>query len=95
MYYNYNKIYNAIAERVTFNGNSARAEREGYSYKIYSYKTLIYESKLNEPDFFDISFYSVTTSRLQNFIASIIYGKTIKQLRKEAKKKEEAEATLF
>lgn len=71
-YSNYSDIAAAIADRNEFDGNSARGRRYGNGYVIYSYGTEIakyvpslvggFEWVLNA------SYYSRTTSRLQNLI---------------------------
>jgi len=76
----YREIPLMIEQKLSFIGNSTRAERIGDDYKIYSYSTLIYSSKDN---YFSIDRYSHTTTKLQNIIAKVYYKKTIQQMRKE------------
>ncbi len=83
MYINYQVMEIKISNREDFKGNSAHAKNEIDGYKIYSYATLIYNSKDN---FFNTAYYSTTTSRLQGIIAIQLFGKTLKQIRKEKEK---------
>lgn len=88
---NYNQIREFIVQRQPFKGNSCRAVKTDKNYTIYSYATVIYKedyTDTSKPAYFNIDFYSAITNTLQNIIAEVIYGKTLKELRRE----KEAEA---
>lgn len=87
-YTNYSDIYNKLYNVKEFKGNSASAvvENHGKNYSVYSYGTKILELEFedvvpwglyNDEKYtivkFDNSFYSVTTSRLQNLLIEV-YG---------------------
>ena len=83
MYANYQEIREAIARRQSFKGNSCKGyiDNEGV-YRIISYATEVYNSK----EGLNLTYYSVTTSKLQGIIGEAIYGKSLKELRKEEDK---------
>jgi len=72
-YSTYNDIKNDISNKIEFQGSSSRGViLESGNYAVYSYSTLMLE--VNENDevvYFNDSYYSSTTSRLQNIIKSI------------------------
>lgn len=79
MYVNYQDIKGQIRKQRGFKGNSCKGflDLNGI-YRIISYQTEVYNSK----DGLDLTYYSVTTSKLQGIIANTIYGRTLKELRK-------------
>jgi hypothetical protein len=84
-YSNYQDIERAIYNYQSFRGNSCYGFRDkNKTYHVISYATEIYNSK----DGLNLTYYSVTTSKLQGIIARAIYNKTLKQLRKEIEKAE-------
>ena len=88
---NYNQIRELIASRQSFKGNSCRAVKTDESYTIYSYAIIIYKqdyTNTSEPPYFNIDYYSSTTSKLQNIIAQVIYGKSLKEFRANLKPKD-------
>jgi len=73
MYATYRDIPDLISKGVPFRGNSVVAVDEYIGgYHIYSYNTLIYREADN---YFNDTYYSNTTSRIQNIIREVIYGK--------------------
>ena len=70
---NYKQIPNAISNFETFKGNSIEALDNIQSYKVWSYNTLIfkYNKVNNEVEYFDNSYYSTTTSKIQNILIDI------------------------
>jgi len=89
---NYQGVREAIARRVEFEGNSCKGTRiisdTENTYMVFSYTTLIFKIAYLEqnPDFFNLEFYSKTTSKLQGIIADVIFGKSLKELRKNYQK---------
>lgn len=62
-----------IKRGLPFRGNSVTAIYKCIGgYHIYSYDTLIYRQ---EDNYFNNKYYSRTTSRIQNIIKEVIYGK--------------------
>ena len=54
-----------ISNRLPFKGSSAWAILENDSYQVFSYQTKMYDDK---EKYFDNTFYSTTTSKIQNAI---------------------------
>ena len=80
---NYKEIKYLIGGKLPFKGNSCKGyiDNEGV-YRIISYATEVYNSK----EGLNLTYYSVTTSKLQGIIGEAIYGKSLKELRKEEEK---------
>lgn len=92
---NYTEVRNAIRNRRAFEGNSCKGivYLNSRVYEIYSYATLIYRyDPLLKKEHFNSDYYSVTTSKIQGIIADAIYGRELKDIRKEAKSAQEAHA---
>jgi len=64
----YKDMSSKLARHETFRGNSVRAinNNTGF-YQVYSYETLIYQSN----GYFDNSYYSATTNKLQNILIEV------------------------
>ena len=60
-----NTIKEMISEFETFNKNNIMAIEKDGNYLVYSYKTLIFDRRKK---YFDNSYYSQTTSKLQNIL---------------------------
>jgi len=69
----YKEIPSAISNFETFNGNSIEALNNIQTYKVWSYDTLIFKyNKIDkEAEYFDNSYHSTTTSKLQNILIDI------------------------
>ena len=69
----YKQIPSAVSNFETFKGNSVEALDNIQSYKVWSYNTLIFKyNKLdNEVEYFNNSYYSTTTSKIQNILIDI------------------------
>ena len=70
---NYKQIPEAIRNFETFKGNSVEGLDNIETYKVWSYNTLIfkYNKVDNEVEYFDNSYYSTTTSKIQNILIDI------------------------
>ena len=64
----YRDIPSKLLAREDFRSNSVIGSREDGEYRVYSYGTLIFVEKADGEVIFDNSFYSRTTSRIQNLI---------------------------
>lgn len=66
---NYKEMINKLTRMEEFKGNSVSAYYDEYSnkYEVYSYNTRIY---CND-GYFDNSYYSTTTSKIQNMLIDI------------------------
>lgn len=72
----YREIPALLKSRKPFEGNSVYAINRtlcngSKDYSVYSYDTCIYEEYNGKCSYFDDSFYSRTTSRLQNILRSV------------------------
>lgn len=67
---NYGDVRRALANRQEYKHGSSYAERTNDEYRVYSYKTLILVYSLLKQELvsFNDSYYSHTTSRLQNML---------------------------
>jgi len=66
----YKEMEDKLRNKESFNGNSVVAEYEDGMYKVWSYGTEILRT--NGFDFnFDNSYYSVTTSKIQNMLIDV------------------------
>jgi len=64
----YKEMPSKLAKYEEFIGNSVKSAYSNKGiYQVYSYETLIYASN----GYFDNSYYSVTTSKLQNMLIDI------------------------
>lgn len=66
----YNEMQSNLDNCQTFKGNSVTAKTEDGLYNVYSYVTLIFSFDIGKQEVvkFDNSFYSSTTSKIQNLI---------------------------
>ena len=69
----YKQIPTTIRSFETFKGNSVEGLNNIETYKVWSYNTLIFKyNKLsNEVEYFNNSYYSSTTSKIQNILIDI------------------------
>jgi hypothetical protein len=70
----YKEIPNKLRNFEDFKGNSVRAILIAQNtYKVYSYDTLIFEYNYNQSkvEYFDNSYYSNTTSKIQNILIDV------------------------
>jgi hypothetical protein len=67
---NYSQVKSCLARRQRYKHGSSHAERTDTEYKVYSYKTLIltYNLLSGSVSYFNDTYYSRTTSRLQNML---------------------------
>ncbi|GEM_PF-4776496 len=75
------EIESRINQRQSFKGNSCYGIKTSTDYKIFSYSTLIYSEKDN---YFNLKYYSATTSKIQRLIALSIYKKILSYRQGEA-----------
>lgn len=68
-----------ITGKKSFISGSSRGVKLGDTYSVFSYETLIAQWKGNALVFFDETKYSVTTSKLQNIIRSLINYRTVSE----------------
>jgi hypothetical protein len=66
----YKDMENLLKNRKPFTGNSVTATKTEAEYKVFSYNTLIYAEGFGKV-YFDDSYYSKTTSKLQNIIRRV------------------------
>lgn len=66
----YREMKELLSTHAPFEGNSVHAI-SGIRYEVYSYETLIYRSGPGRLGYFDNSFYSMTTSKLQNMLIDV------------------------
>jgi hypothetical protein len=69
----YKEIPNKLRNFETFKGNSAEGLDNIQSYKVWSYNTLMfkYNKVNNEVEYFNNSYYSNTTSKIQNILIDV------------------------
>ena len=63
-----------LIDQQSFKGNSVTARRHGDRYLVYSYNALMYSEPLrggNGLTYFDYTYHSVTTSKIQSLIARV------------------------
>lgn len=73
MYATYRQMANLFTNYTSFDGNSVRALWDGNSYKVYSYETLILKAENGKVTYFDNSYFSPTTSKVQNILIDVYY----------------------